>query len=249
MTYKKIFLVLVVAILVVGIGCSKKTGIKGRLILQTGQTGDVRNCRVRLYIQSDLTGNPVKEVSSDATGVDQTKSEFEFTDVLAGYYYLLAWKDLNNSGEVDNNDIVGVYGGEYSPGYGGSQLQVTEGKMTDVGDIVMYIYEEAELILTTRYVWEPTNGEWVAFYYKFNDDCNVTSWSLTYPDGSNVTDSEQNGVKSADVEYRSPKDPSFWWTGGGNPPIPAPNGNYIITITGTWNGENFTFSDTLNVAK
>ncbi|MCX8014933.1 MAG: hypothetical protein N2748_02840, partial [candidate division WOR-3 bacterium] len=105
---KKIFMIAVIFIIAMTISCpEKETGIRGRLILQTGQSGDVRNCRVRLYVSSDLTGSPVKEVASDATGVDQTKSEFEFTDVVEGYYYILAWKDLNGSGVVDNNDIVG----------------------------------------------------------------------------------------------------------------------------------------------
>jgi len=244
MTYKKIFAILVIALMVLAIGCSsKKTGVKGRLILQTGQTGDVRGSKVQLF--SDITGNPVKEVGSDATGVDPTKSEFEFTDVLPGYYYLIAWKDLNNSGSRDNGDIIGVHGGTYRPGYGGTQLQVSEGKMTDVADVTMYIYKE--LILTTRYVWEPTNNEWVAFYYKFNDACNVQTWVLTYPDGSTVDDTDQDGAKVADTEYRSPQDPTYWWSGGGNPPVPAPTGTYIITITGSWGSNNFTIADTLNV--
>lgn len=242
MTYKKIFALLVIALAIVGIGCSKKTGIKGRLILQTGQTGDVRGCRVQLFIQSDLTGNAVKEVASDATGTDQTKSEFEFTDVLPNYYYLVAWKDLNNSSVRDNGDIIGVYGGTYRPGYGGTQLQVSDGKMTDAGDIVMYIYKE--LILTTRYVWEPVNNEWIAFYYKFNDACSVTNWSFTFPDGTVITDSDQNGSKAADTEYRAPLDPNYWFWFNGNP---VPTGNYIITVSGTWSGSNFTLADTLNV--
>lgn len=241
MTYKKIFAVLIIALLAVGIGCSKKTGVKGRLILQTGQTGDVRGSRVRLFIQGDTVA--IKEVASDATGTDQTKSEFEFTDVLANYYYLLAWKDLNNTGVVDNGDILGVHGGEYRPGYGGTQLQVTDGKMTDAGDITMYIYRE--LILTTRYVWEPVNNEWIAFFYKFNDACNVTNWSFTFPDGSVVTDNEQAGSKTANTEYRAPLNTDYWYWYNGNP---VPVGAYIITISGSWVDGNFTIADTFNVA-
>ncbi|MEO0091520.1 MAG: hypothetical protein ABIK61_02250 [candidate division WOR-3 bacterium] len=239
---KRVFIVVVALLMILGLSCKEKeTGIKGRLILQTGQSGDVRNSRVRLFVSSDLTGNPVKEVASDATGVDQTKSEFEFTEVVEGYYYILAWKDLNGSGVVDNNDIVGVHGGTYRPGYGGTQVTVTKGKMTDVGDIIMLIYKE--LILTTRYVWEPTFQQQLAFYYKFNDDCNVTSWKLKDPTGYEVTDADQNGAKVANTEYRSPANTSYWWTWTGGAPV----GTYVITITGTWSGNNFTIADTFNV--
>jgi uncharacterized protein (DUF2141 family) len=127
MTYKKIFLILVATFLVLGIGCSQKTGIKGTLILQVGQTGDVRNSSVRLFKATDFTVTPLKEVKSDATGVDQTVSDFEFTDVIEDNYYLFAWKDLNGNGEIDNLDIVGVHGGTYTPGEGGSVVTVIKG--------------------------------------------------------------------------------------------------------------------------
>jgi hypothetical protein len=238
MMYKKIFAVLIVALMVIGLSCAKKeTGIKGRLILQTGQSGDVRNCRVRLFVSSDLTGNAVKEVASDATGVDQTKSEFEITNVVEGYYYLLAWKDLNTNGIVDNLDIVGIHGGTYRPGYGGTQVTVKEGKMTDVGDIVMYIYRE--LILTTRY--EADANGFLSFIYSFNDACTVTTWGFTGPGGIQANDPTQAGAKAANTEYRSE-----WWNMGGGA---MPAGTYIITITGTWSGSAFALSDTLNVAK
>jgi uncharacterized protein (DUF2141 family) len=244
MTYKKIFAILVLALLVIGIGCTKKTGVKGRLILQTGQTGDVRGSKVQLFVSSDLTGNPVKEVGSDATGTDQTKSEFEITDVVPQYYYLLAWKDLNGNGKVDHLDIVGIHGGSYRAGYGGSQVTVTSGKTTDVGDITMLIYKE--LILTGRCEKEYTNG-WVAFYYQFNDACEVTDWKLTYPDGTTYTDSDQNGNKVASTEYRSPVDPQYYWSGGQG--LPAPLGNYIITLKANYSGYEWTLVDTLNLAK
>jgi len=235
MTYKKIFAVLVIALLVVGIGCTKKTGVTGQLILQTGQTGDVRNCRVRLFVSSDLTGAAVKEVASDATGVDQTKSTFEITDVVEGYYYLLAWKDLNGSGVVDNNDIVGVHGGTYTPGYGGTQVTVKEARMTDVGDIVMLILKQ--LTLSTNYTWN-ANG-FLSFTYRFNDDCSVSSWQLTVPDGSTGADNTQTGAKTANTDYVSE-----WWSfNGGAMPV----GTYIITIGGTFSGDNFSVADTFSV--
>jgi uncharacterized protein (DUF2141 family) len=237
MTYKKIFAVLVIALLVIGIGCTKKTGVTGQLILQTGQTGDVRNCRVRLFVSSDLTGAAVKEVASNATGVDQTKSTFEITDVVEGYYYLLAWKDLNGSGVVDNNDIVGVHGGTYIPGYGGTQLTVKEGKMTDVGDIEMLILKELSLTVTAA----RNADEYITFSYSFNDNCTVTGWALTGPGGITGDDHiNQNGAKIANTTYTSGP-----WSYQNGDPLPV--GAYIVTITGSYNSNTFTLADTLSI--
>jgi uncharacterized protein (DUF2141 family) len=237
--YTKIMVVIIALLMLTTISCPKKeTGINGRLILQTGQTGDVRNTRVLLYVSSDLTGTPVKEVASDATGVDQTKAEFEFTDVVEGYYYLLAWKDLNGSGDVDNNDIVGIHGGTYTPGYGGTQVTVTDGNMTDVGDIVMLIYKE--LIMTLSGVRD--NNGWLDFTYSFNDDCTVSSWSLTIPGGQSASDPTQNGAKTAGTQYHSDD-----WAYSNGDPLPA--GNYIVSIAGTWGTTSFSIAETLYIAK
>ncbi len=57
--------------LFVGIGCSKKTGIKSELILQVSQTGDVSNSKILLFETTDFTKTPLKEVESGANGIDQ----------------------------------------------------------------------------------------------------------------------------------------------------------------------------------
>jgi uncharacterized protein (DUF2141 family) len=95
-------------------GCTKATKLVGDLILQTGQSGDVQNCKVQLFVSQDLTGNPVKEVASKQNTT--VNSPFEFTDLVEGYYYLLAWKDLNGDGVVSDKDIVGIHGGTYRAG-------------------------------------------------------------------------------------------------------------------------------------
>jgi uncharacterized protein (DUF2141 family) len=226
------------ALVVLNLGCPPKvTGIKGKLILQTGQTGDVRNCRVQAFQGSDLTGNPVKEVASSATGVDQTKSDFEFTDMVAGYYYILAWKDLNGSSKVDNLDIVGIHGGTYRPGYGGSQVTVTDGKETDVGEIVMLIFKE--LILTVTSARDVNQG--INFTYSFNNDCSVTTWQLAGPGGVTGSDPAQAGSKTASTQYTS----GPWSYTGGDP---LPSGQYVVTVAGSWNsGVSFSLADTVSV--
>jgi uncharacterized protein (DUF2141 family) len=229
---KKLAVLLVVLVVALTLSCPKKvTGIKGKLILQTGQSGDVRNCRVQLFVSSDLTGNPVKEVASAATGVDQTKSDFEFTDLVANYYYILAWKDLNGDGKVSDKDIVGINGGTYRPGYGGSQVTVTDNKETDVGEITMLIYKELNLSASTSL----DVNNLMSVDYSFNYDVTVSSFAV-----EGVGDATQNGAKTATTIYHS-----TGWNVGGNTP---PAGPYVLTIGGTWDGAAFSITDTVNFA-
>lgn len=235
MAYKKILGLAVVVLVGLTVSCPEKTtGIKGQLILQTGQTGDVRNCRVQLFVSSDLTGNPVKEVASTATGVDQTKSDFLFEDVLPQYYYLLAWKDLNGSGKIDHLDIVGVNGGAYRPGYGGTQVTVTDGKITDVGQVVMNIYKQ--LILSVTASLGPNNL--TRFTYSFNDDCDVTGFRVSDLQGNYADDPAQAGHKTANTQYSSDN-----WNTNGNPL----SGTFIVALSGSYNGAAFVLADTLNI--
>jgi uncharacterized protein (DUF2141 family) len=212
--------------------CQGKTGITGQVILQTGQSGDVRNCRVQLFVSSDLTGSPVQEVASAATGTDETKANFEFDNIVQGYYYILAWKDLNGNGVVDNGDIVGVYGGTYRPGYGGSQVTVQTGHMTDVGQIVMLIYKQ--LIVTASATRLASQG--VNFTYSFNDACTVTAFNMS-GQGQNWSDNNQLGAKVAGTQYTSPADDLGWFLDQAGDPIPS--GGYEMEVTGTWNGAAF----------
>ena len=218
-----------------------ETGIRGTLILQTGQSGDVRNCRVQLFQTADLTGTPLKEVASDASGTDPTRSSFEITDVIPGYYYLVAWKDLNGNGKIDHLDIVGVYGGKYKPGYGGSQLTVQEGKITDVGEIVMYIYKELQVTLVSA---TRLNDNGLETKYKFNDNCYLNKLTLTMPSGLSGTNSKTVGEKTKDTEYSA-----IWYydADGDGYYDPFPSGTYTLTFDVTYEGEIMTFTVTFTL--
>jgi len=231
----------VIAVLIVGVAmlgrCTKETKLIGTLILQTGQTGDVQNCRVQLFVSSDLTGNPVKEVGSDVSG-NIARSEFEFTDVLPGYYYLLAWKDLNNDGELSGGDIVGIHGGTYTPGYGGTQVTVSEGKTVDVGDVVMLLYV-GDLVVTVTGVRSNGNEE-TNFTYSFSEDCNLESMTIAWPDGGSNEDVAAPGDKDAGTNYTSGP-----WSiiGGGE----MPAGVHTLNFTGSWAGGDFDIDVDVNV--
>ncbi|HDQ99853.1 MAG TPA: hypothetical protein ENN51_06180 [candidate division WOR-3 bacterium] len=217
--------------------CEKATKLIGTLILQTGQTGDVQNTKVQLFLSSDLTGSPVKEVGSKSGG-NASRSEFEFTDVLPGYYYLLAWKDLNGDGKISDGDIVGIHGGTYRPGHGGTQVTVSEGKTVDVGEVVMLIYKE---LLVTASGARAQGGAVTNFSYSFNHDVSLSRFSVVFPDepGVEYEDTRQPGAKTGGTTYNS----EGWNIGG----APMPTGAHILRFQGTWDGNAFDISVEVSV--
>jgi uncharacterized protein (DUF2141 family) len=223
---------IVVAVAFVG-SCTKATKLTGTLVLQPGQTGDVQNSRVELYEKADLTGSPVAFVASKNNTI--SNSPFEFTDVIEGYYYVLAWKDLDGDGTVSDKDIVGVHGGTYVPGQGGTQVTVTKGKTTDVGDIEMLIYKVLKISASGERV---NGGTETNFTYSFNYDVTVTSLTITFPGYAPVTDPNP-GAKTAGTSYHS----DGWNTGG-----VMPTGAHTLEFVGTWEGNAFDIIVTVTVS-
>jgi uncharacterized protein (DUF2141 family) len=226
MLKKTVLLALIVVAVAFMGSCTKATKLTGTLILQTGQSGDVQNCRVQLFVSSDLTGSPVKEVASKQNTT--VNSPFEFTDLVEGYYYLIAWKDLNGDGVVSDKDIVGINGGTYRPGYGGSQVEVKDGKTTDVGEIVMLIYTELKISASGALA---NGGTETDFTYSFNYDVTLTSLTITFPVYGAQVDVSSPGAKTAGTPYYS----NGWNNGGGA----MPTGAHTIEFVGTWEGGVF----------
>ena len=226
MLRKTVLLALVVVAVAFMGSCTKATKLTGTLILQTGQSGDVQNSKVQLFVSQDLTGSPVMEIASKQNTT--VNSPFEFADPVEGYYYLIAWKDLNGDGVVSDKDIVGIHGGTYRPGYGGSQVMVKDGQTTDVGDIVMLIYKELKINASGS---RPSGGAETKFSYSFNYDVNVTSLTITFPDYNPITDAPAPGAKTAGTAY----DTDTYNIGG----APMPTGNHTLEFVGTWEGTAF----------
>jgi len=135
MLKKTVLLVLVVVATTFMGSCDKQTRVIGTLVLAPGQSGDVQNSRVELWTQALVQ---VAYVSSGDKS--PSVSPFEFTDVQPGYYFVVAYKDLDNSGGITNGDIVGVIGGKYQPGQGGTAVNVKEGQTYDCDTLEMWIY-------------------------------------------------------------------------------------------------------------
>ncbi|OYD15061.1 hypothetical protein CH330_06750 [candidate division WOR-3 bacterium JGI_Cruoil_03_51_56] len=226
MLKRSIALALLGAVIALFPGCSKETKVIGTLALQPGQTGDVQNTRVSLYENANLTGKPVVSVTSEASG-DPNSSPFEFTDVIQGDYYLLAWKDLDGDSAISDKDLGGVYGGTCTPGYGGKPITVAKGQTNDVGTIEMLVYKE--LKITASGV--RTNGNTVTdLSYSFNYDVVLTSLTIAWPDGGQNRDLEAPGAKTAGTVYHS-----IWNVGGAE----MPTGEHNMNFTGSWNGTAF----------
>ena len=234
MLKKTVLLALIVVAVAFMGSCTKATKLTGTLILQTGQSGDVQNCKVQLFVSSDLTGSPVKEVASQQNTT--VKSPFTFDDPVEGYYYLIAWKDLNGDGVVSDKDIVGIHGGTYRPGYGGSQVTVKDGKTMDGGEIVMLIYKELKISASGERV---NGGTETNLTYSFNYDVTITSLTITFPGFTPVTDPDAPGAKTAGVNYHSDG-----WNSGGNP---MPTGTHTLEFIGTWEGNAFDVIVTVTV--
>jgi hypothetical protein len=225
---KKTVLLALIVIAVAFMGsCTKATKLTGTLILQTGQSGDVENCRVQLFVSQDLTGNAVKEVASKQNTT--VNSPFEFDDPVEGYYYLLAWKDLNGDGVVSDKDIVGINGGTYRPGYGGSQVTVKDGKTTDCGEIVMLIYKELKISASGS---RSADGLQTTFNYSFNYDVNLTGLTVTFPVYGAIADNAAPGAKTTGTQYTS----GPWWDQGG---AVMPAGVHALEFVGMWEGNAF----------
>jgi hypothetical protein len=206
----------------------------GTLLLQTGQSGDIQNSRVQLFVSPDLKGNPTMEVASRQNTT--YNSPFEFTDLVEGNYYLIAWKDLNGDGVVSDNDIVGIHGGSYRPGHGGTPVSVPGGKTTDVGDIVMLIYKELKISASGERV---SGGTETNLTYSFNYDVTLTSLTITFPGNSPVTDPGAPGAKTGGTTYHSDG-----WNNSGNP---MPTGDHTLEFVGMWEGYPFDIIVTVNI--
>ncbi len=236
MLRKTVLLALVVAAVAIMGNCTKATKLTGTLILQTGQSGDVQNSKVQLFVSQDLTGSPVMEVASKQNTT--VNSPFEFSDPVEGYYYLVAWKDLNGDGVISDKDIVGIHGGTYTPGHGGSQVMVKDGQTTDCGEIVMNIFKELNIAVSGERV---NGGLNTNFTYTFNYDVTLTSMTITFPGIGDATDTNAPGDKIAGTANHS----DGWFLQNGDP---MPTGVHTIRFIGTWEGGTFDIAVSVSVS-
>ena len=217
------------------VGCERSTTVVGRLVLEEGVVGDVSGSSVELYELSDLSVPPVATVVSD-TGFDHRLSRFEIEQVPAGTYYVLAWSDVDGNGTISDRDIVGVHGGDYRPGHGGSPIEVYEGARIDARDINMEVYAQ---VVDSIAGFRTAGRDTTFFIYSFNYDVTITSLAIEFPEFGTLIDPEASGGKTAGVVYRS----DGWSRGGSEMPV----GSHHVYVSGTRDGERFDLEFPLEV--
>lgn len=117
------------------------TGVEGKLKLADDNVDeDLDDTKVYLYDNPDFEGGYEEKVSADEDEDDDTEAIFEFEDIDADDYYLLAWKDMDDDDEISYGDLVGIYDGTYGEDEP-EEIEVDEGEMSDVDTIKMYEYE------------------------------------------------------------------------------------------------------------
>jgi hypothetical protein len=100
--------------------------ITGTITLPQGAGGDIVNTRVALFESLDEFDSnlPTFTTATDANGT------FSFENVNPDSYFIAAWKDNNNSGDIDGGDYFGVIGTNQIEGFVPSRQQVVAGENT-----------------------------------------------------------------------------------------------------------------------
>jgi hypothetical protein len=119
---------------------SGTTGVEGKLELAAGVEGDLDDTKVYLFDNSNFDGSSEESEEAVEDEDDETEATFEFEEIDADGYYLLAWKDVDDDDAISYGDLVGIYDGKYGDDEP-EEIDVDEGEMTDVGTIKMYEYE------------------------------------------------------------------------------------------------------------
>ncbi|MGD9380271.1 MAG: hypothetical protein PVI51_06855 [candidate division WOR-3 bacterium] len=111
--------------------------ISGTISLQAGVSGDLNNTRVAIYTSYDdwLNDRVLKFVAASGSG---SSASYTITDVTPGNYYLDAWKDVDNSGTWNSNDLFGVYGTTQWPNPTLSPFSVSAGQ-TFTANVTMIV--------------------------------------------------------------------------------------------------------------
>lgn len=103
------------------------TQITGTASFIAGVSGNLENAKVSIFtsLENFELNQPVKWTAVNGSGGSVT---FALTDIIPGNYYLLVWKDNNNSTIIDNGDYVGIYGKVNLGSWNLTEIQLAEGE-------------------------------------------------------------------------------------------------------------------------
>jgi hypothetical protein len=134
-----------ISLAIISSGCRKNdsmTVIRGMASFPEGNSGDLANSTVSLYITGDNWNNnqPARSIAVSGGG---TSVSYEIPDVSPGSYRLDIWKDVDNSGTRSVGDYLGWFGSVGLEGLSLTEFRIMEGQIIDI-NIRMYIITENE---------------------------------------------------------------------------------------------------------
>jgi hypothetical protein len=215
-----------VAVAVLG-GCRRPGRIDGTLVLPPSDTGDVRRIPVLVYEYPSPESAVVEQVLSD-TSSDRRRASFGVDSLTAGEYFLLAWSDVNSSDSIDDGDLVGVRGADFSRTSLGQSVKVDFGALAQAGDVVVRVLREpVKDVEGTR----DSSRTATDFRYSLNHRLLLSTLTITFPGYGAYIDPTAPGWKDSDTLYRS----DGWEFGGAE----MPSGEHRVRLTGRMDDKPF----------
>jgi len=208
------------------LACRQPSRLGGTLVLPPGDTGDVRQIPVLLFDEPSVDSPVRAEVRSD-TSLDRHRAAFTFDSLGTGSYYILAWADENSTDSIDDGDLVGVRGAEFSRSGMGQPLDVKAGALAQAGEVVVRkLREPVKLAEGERDSSHTSTG----FEFVFNHRLLLATLTVVFPQYGSYSDPAVPGWKEPDTLYHS----DGWQFGG-----EMPSGEHRVRFTGTMDERPF----------
>ncbi len=220
------FVLFAVAVAVVA-GCSRPGRIAGTLVLAPEDTGDVRRLPVLVFEDQSPDSVRLALVLTDSSS-DRRRAEFTIDSLGPGDYYLLAWGDLNSTDSIEDGDLVGVHGAEFSRTGLGVPVTVARGELALAGELTVRVLKEPVGSATGQ---RDSSRTATGFQFGFNHRLLLSSLTVTFPGHGPYPDPMAPGWKDADSLYRS----DGWQFGGAE----MPAGEHRLRFAGTMDGRQF----------
>lgn len=153
--------------------------ISGTITLPAGAGGDIVNTRVSLFETLDEfeANSPTFTATTDASG------NFTFQNINPDSYFVAAWKDNNNSAQIDGGDFFGVIGTNQVEGFVPTRQQVVAGMNTGFNVTILILPPGFGVSLTGTY---SGSGQGITLNLTLNDASNAITGSGTIADGTNT---------------------------------------------------------------
>lgn len=102
--------------------------ISGVVGVQVGVSASITNSRVAIYSSfDDWNADRVLRFTAADNG-----GNYSFGEVTPGSYYADVWLDRNNNGNIDTNDLYGVYGSNAYPNFQPTPFDVSAGQQITI---------------------------------------------------------------------------------------------------------------------